>query len=202
MLVLIDESGCSGFKQGSSSHFVIGMIIFDSFADAEQTANIINKLKRETNMRREFRFSSCDNKKRDEFFEAIKSAKFSVRIFEVEKRVIFSPHLQTNDEHFINFCLKNLMKDAKHRIKNATVKIDGKGNRKFKRDCKSYLTREIGSNIISKLKFCDSESDVLIQLADMIVSAYSRPYNNPDKQNAFRWRNMLTSKIENVWNFK
>lgn len=202
MLVVIDESGCTGFAQGSSSHFVIAMIIFDSFNDAEQTANVIHKLKRELNMRREFKFSACDNLKRDAFFEAIKSCRFSARLFVVEKKLLYSEHLRNNDDAFVNYCLKNLMQAGMHRIKEATFKIDGKGSRKFKRNCATYLRRHLDDGVIKKLKFCDSQSDVLIQLADMMVSAYSRPFNNPDKQNAFRWRNMLERKIENVWNFR
>ena len=112
MLVLIDESGCVGFRQGSSSHFVLGMIIFDSFADAEATANMIQKLKHDHGMKREFRFSSSNNRKRDTFFEAVRNAKFRIRIFHIDKHVIYSPHLQENHDGFVNFCLKNLMKDS------------------------------------------------------------------------------------------
>lgn len=40
MLVLIDESGDPGFKlvRGSSSHFVVAMVVFDDFTDAELRA--------------------------------------------------------------------------------------------------------------------------------------------------------------------
>lgn len=200
MLVVIDESGCAGFRQGSSSHFVLGMIIFDSFADAEATANIIQKLKRDHGMKREFRFSSSNNRKRDTFFEAIKGAKFRIRIFHIDKKIIYSPYLQTKHDNFVSFCLKNLMKDSG--LKEATVKIDGKGSRQFKKDCETYLRREVGAHVIKAVKFCNSETDVLIQLADMVVSAYSRPYHNATKEDAFKWRNMIESKIENVWNFR
>lgn len=202
MLVVIDESGCTGFKQGSSSHFVIAMIIFDSFNDAEQTANVIHKLKRDLGMQREFKFSASKDSRRDAFFEAIKSCRFSVRFFVVEKKRIHSDFLQDNGDKFINYCLRNLIQSGMHRLVNAVVKIDGKSSKRFKRECASYLRRHVGSNVIRKVTFCDSQSDVLIQLADMMVSAYSRPFNNPDKQNAFRWRNMMERKIENVWNFR
>lgn len=202
MLVLIDESGCTGFKQGSSSHFVIGMIIFDSFADAEQTANTIKNLKRDLNMKREFKFSSADNIRRDAFFDAVRTCRFSARFFVIEKRLIHSDFLRNNDEKFVNYCLKHLLQSGLDRLSNVTVKIDGKGNRKFKRECAGYLRRHTGQAMIHKLTFCNSENDVLIQLADMAVSAFARPYNNPDKPNAFRWRNMLEPRIENIWNFR
>ena len=46
MLIFLDESGDAGFKfgQGSSSHFVIALVIFDSPLDAEETALHIKRL--------------------------------------------------------------------------------------------------------------------------------------------------------------
>jgi len=43
MLVFIDESGCTGFKlnKGSSSHFVIAMVIFNDHKQAELTSQAI-----------------------------------------------------------------------------------------------------------------------------------------------------------------
>lgn len=202
MLIVIDESGCTGFKPASSSHFVIGMVIFDSFHDAEETANIIEKVRVETGFKREFKFSSSSNRIRDSFFEAIGKAKFKIRLFVVEKRVIYSHDLKTKDELFINYCLKNLMKDGIHRIKDAVVKIDGSGSRLFQKECVSYLRREIPTGVIKDIKFLDSKKSNLIQLADMVVSAYSRPFNSPSNPDRFRWRNMMEGKIENVWNFR
>jgi hypothetical protein len=202
MLVLIDESGCTGFKPSSSTHFVIGMIIFNTFKDAETTANIITNLKKEVGFKREFRFNSCDNRKRDLFFEAIKEACFSTRLFVVEKRLIYKTELRTKDNLFINYCLKCLMKDGAYRIQNAVIKIDGKGSRTFRKSCESYLRKQMPPGTIKDIKFCDSKNDILIQLADMVVSAYSRPYNNSNKTDAFKWRNMIESKIENIWNFR
>jgi hypothetical protein len=94
MLIVIDASGCTGFKPASSSHFVLGMIVFKTFKDAEEAANMINKLKNDVGFKREFHFSSCDNRKRDMFFEAIRKAKFTIRIFVVEIRLIHSQTLK------------------------------------------------------------------------------------------------------------
>jgi len=202
MLALIDESGCTGFKPYSSTHFVIGMIIFDTFKDAENAASIISRLKKEVGFKREFRFSSCNNRKRDLFFEAIKNACFTIRLLVVEKKLIYSLELQTKDDLFINYCLKNLMKDGAHRLNNAVIKVDGKGSKIFKKSCEAYLRKQMPPGTIKDIKFCDSKNDILIQLADMVVSAYSRPYNNANKADAFKWRNMIESKIENIWNFR
>ena len=201
MLIVIDESGCTGFKPASSTHFVIGMIIFDTFNDAEEVANIIHKLRQNNGFKSEFRFSSCNNLKRDIFFEGVKKVRFLIRLFVVEKRLIYSKDLRNKDELFINYCLKCLITSGVHRINNAVIKIDGKGSKQFKKGCESYLRKQMPSGAIKNLKFCNSKNDVLIQLADMMVSAYSRPFHNPNKVDAFKWRNMMENKIENIWNF-
>ena len=204
MLVVIDESGCTGFKPSSSTHFVIGMVIFDNFQQAEEAANIIHKLKDDVGFKREFRFSSCDNRKRDMFFEAIKNANFGIRLFVVEKKLIYSKELRSKDEMFVNYCLKCLMKDgaSASRLNDAIIKIDGKGSRHFKRGCVSYLKQEMPEGTIKSIKFSDSKNDALIQMADMVVSAFSRPFNNPGKKDAYLWRNVIEDKIENVWYFR
>ncbi len=202
MLVVIDESGCTGFKPSSSSHFVIGMVIFDRFQDAEDAANIVKNLRKDMGLKREFRFSSSNVRVRDAFFDAILKANFSIRILVVEKKLIHSRFLKKNDEKFVAFCLKNLMNDANSRVKNAIIKIDGKGSKAFKHASKTYLRKELPSGVIKDLKFCDSKKDVLVQIADMMVSAFSRPYNSPNRKDAFKWRNLIESKIENIWKFK
>ena len=46
MLVLIDESGCPGFKltKGSTPYFIVGMIIFEDFTQAEFVSKSIAAL--------------------------------------------------------------------------------------------------------------------------------------------------------------
>lgn len=202
MLAVIDESGDPGFKSGSSSHFVLGMVIFDSFSDAEAAANMINNIREEIGYRREFHFNKCDDRKRDHFFEAIKPAKFRVRLLVIEKRLLHSENLKHNKEKFVNYCLKMLMRDDGCGLVGATVKIDGSGSKIFKKASAQYLSRELSKSVVSKVKFQDSQKDVLIQLADMVVSAYARPYQRGERKDAYRWRNLIEKKIENVWNFR
>lgn len=202
MLIVIDESGCPGFKASSSTHYVLGMVIFEDFKDAENTARIIKNLMSRISARREFHFSHCNDKKRYAFFDAIKDCKFSIRIFVAEKRLIRSKELKSNNAKFVKYCLKTFLGSDYNSLENAIVKIDGQGSKIFKKSFSSYVKREVSKEKIAKIKFVDSEKDVLVQLADMIVSGYSRPYNNPNKKDANKYRDMISSKIESVWNFK
>lgn len=59
MLVLIDESGCSGFKfnKGSTPYFVVAMVIFSDFKQAEIASENIGLLRDQLNIKPEFKFS-------------------------------------------------------------------------------------------------------------------------------------------------
>jgi hypothetical protein len=73
LLVLIDESGCTGFKldKGSSPYFVMAMVIFNDFSYAEKTSAIIGKLREDLRVKPEFKFSKCSHEVRDHFFQKI-----------------------------------------------------------------------------------------------------------------------------------
>jgi len=202
MLVTIDESGDPGFKKNSSSHYVLGMVIFDTFRDAENTAIAIKKIKKKLNLTREFHFSQCNNRFRDAFFESIKHCNFSVRIFSVEKRLIYNHNLQNDNILFTNFCLRHFIGEQNNGLNNAHVKIDGSGSRIFKYTFTTYVRKEVDNKKFKKIDFVDSKSNVLIQMVDMVVGAYSRPYNSPNKKDSYRWKNMIDSKITNIWNFR
>lgn len=70
MLVLIDESGCSGFKlgKGSTPFFVIGMVTFFDFEEAEKASNKISELRTNLNIWPEFKFSKTHSDVKDIFF--------------------------------------------------------------------------------------------------------------------------------------
>ncbi|MDD2367051.1 MAG: DUF3800 domain-containing protein [Desulfuromonadaceae bacterium] len=63
------------------------------------------------------------------------------------------------------------------------------------------LRQQLTTGKPKSLKFADSRSDDLIQLADMAAGAIARSYRDDDRKNASRWRIMMKSKIEDVWEF-
>lgn len=50
------------------------------------------------------------------------------------------------------------------------------------------------------VRFKDSKSDVLVQLADMCAGAIARSYRK-DRAERERWRKMLAPRIDDVWEF-
>ena len=203
MLVCIDESGCSGFKAGSTPCFVIAMVIFDDYVEAEKTSATIGRIRERLRVKPEFRFSKCSNDVRTQFFAFLSDHKFKVRALIVEKARVYSPHLRSESEAFYNFFLQLLMKHNEQAIKSASIKIDGSGDRKFKRALFGYLRRQLNAGAIRKLRFVNSKSDNLIQLADMVAGALARSCEGragraPDP----RWRRMIRRNLEDVWQFR
>lgn len=205
LLVLIDESGCPGFKisKSSSPFFTIAMVAFNDFVEAEKVGERISILKRQLNIKGELKFAKSHPNVRDEFFMKIAPCDFSVRALVVDKQKIYSPLLRCNTEKFYNYCLKSLMQYDDGLLNSAHVKIDGSGNRKFKRALRTYLSHYVDVGKISKLSFVDSRKDALIQLADMVVGAIAR-VNIQDKKYHDRWFNILkqNGRIDNVWFFE
>ncbi len=204
MLVLIDESGDAGFKiaRGSTPYFVVAMVIFHDFAEAERTSSAINDAREQLRVKPEFKFNKCHPNVRDGFFQAVSPCNFRVRAVVVDKSRIYSDNLRENKERFYNFFVKSLLKHDNDILQGARVKIDGSGDREFKQELERYIRRQCEAGKIASVKFAESHRDNLIQLADMVAGAIARSYRQDDRKNADRWRKMLGRKIEDVWDFR
>lgn len=202
MLVLIDESGCAGFKlgKGSTPRFVVGMVIFHDHEEAERASRAIADARVTLRVKPEFKFSKCSDWARDGFFRTVDAYAFQVRALVIDKAKIYSPHLRLSPDSFYSYFVQLLISRAGGTLMDASVKIDGSGDREFKRALSVYLRREVGPGKITKLRFTDSRQDNLIQLADMATGAIARSYSG--RADANRWRSMLAPKIANVWEFQ
>lgn len=204
MLVFIDESGDAGFKltRGSTAFFVVAMVIFDDFKEAERASAIIEEARTALRIKPEFKFNKCSVQVKDGFFAAVSPCKFAVRAIVIDKAKIYSDNLRENKELFYNFFVKSLLQHDGNSLAGARVKIDGSGDREFKRELAAYLKRESGAGKIVDVKFAESHRNNLIQLADMVAGAIARSYREDDRNEHDRWRKMLNSKVRNIWNFR
>lgn len=203
MLVFIDESGDPGFKvtKGSSAAFVVAMV---AFADKQVAMDAQAAIKAAAAAHRvfpEFKFSKSRPEVRDLFFETVAPFKFCVRALVVEKERIHSGYLRSNKEAFYSFFVKSMLKFDNGLLKDAKVVIDGSGERVFKQELSAYLRRHTDKGAIKSVRFSDSRSDELVQLADMCTGAIARPYRE-NRKDGDRWLRMITANIEDVWEFK
>ncbi|MER2520220.1 MAG: DUF3800 domain-containing protein [Bdellovibrionales bacterium] len=202
MLILIDESGDSGFKiqKGSSQFFVVCMIVFKAFDEAEKCSAAIKKLQAERKIYPEFKFSNSRAEIRDAFFTAVAPFDYSIYALAVRKSEIYSQHLRTSNDSFYNYFVRQLISQHTHMLDKAHIKIDESGDREFKRQLAQYIRRMIPDGQIKKITFLSSRNDHLIQLADMVTGAIARTYSG--KKDASRWHGMIAPKIANLWRFR
>jgi hypothetical protein len=207
MLVFIDDSGDPGFKlqKGSSLVFIIGCIIFDDELEAEKTAIAIKELRRKLKKSDffEFKFNKAKREIRLEFLEKVSRFKFRIRAIVFEKTKIKSLELKTSKQSFYNYAIKMVLKNNFGKIKEAKVRLDGHGDRIYRKELIRYLRHELNNReekIFKKLQFVNSKSNVLIQLADMIVGAIHRKYQT-NKTDAKIYYAVIKKKIEDLWEF-
>jgi len=208
MLIFIDESGDAGFKveKGSSSHFVIALVIFDDELEAEETALKIKKLRRDLNKSSafEFKFNKCNKELRLAFLNAIKNCKFRIRAIVFAKDKIRSNHLRSSKDSFYNFALAQVLQHNNNTILQAKIRLDGSGDKAFGQNLINYLRHQLNSEekqIMQNLRFRDSHKDVLIQLSDMVVGSI-RKYYERKGDDCEEYRKILQRREENVWEFE
>lgn len=208
MLVFIDDSGDPGFKfnKGSATHFVIGMVIFEDELEAEKTAIAIKELKREIGFKdnTEFRFFKTRKIIRQKFLETINKFNFKIRCLVVDKSKIYSDELKNNKNSFYSYFIKEVLQNSNDKILDAKIRIDGSGDRSFKRNFVAYLRRELNSKqriVMKNCKFVDSKNNVLIQMTDMVAGSINRAQCK-NKEDAANYLKIIKSHLDDIWNFK
>lgn len=209
MLVFLDDSGDPGFKvgKGSTACFVIALVIFDDNLEAERCAVAIKELRRALGLSDsyEFRFNGCSKEIRLAFFARVAKFKFRVRAIVMDKRRIYGRELRRSKESFYRYAIKTVLKYSFGRIREARLKIDGHGDRVFRREFQAYLRRELKAKsgeppIVRDLRIVDSRENVLIQLADMVAGALRR-HGEGEKEDRELYMAAIRGRLEDVWDF-
>lgn len=205
MLVFMDDSGDPGFKieKGSSSVFVIALVIFDDELEAEKTAVEIKQLKRNLKFPDsvEFKFHKSSHNVKVAFLSRAAKFAFRIRAIVVQKKNIRSPYLMSADDSFFNYIVMKVLKNNRKTITNAKLKFDRRGEKKIRDNLRVYLSRELDnkrSHVFTSLKFVDSKTNVLIQLADMVAGAIASSYKNESKE----LLKLIEKRVEDLWDFK
>jgi hypothetical protein len=208
MLVFLDDSGDPGFKldKGSSRFFVISLVIFSDDLEAEKTAVAIKELRRSLDFPDdvEFKFFKSSKSVRQKFLQAVNPYKFRVRSLVIDKTLIRSSELRTNKSSFYGYAIKMVLKHSNNLILDAKIKIDGSGDRVFRKNFLSYLRRQLNSSekrIIKNCKLVDSRGNVLIQMADMIAGSTHRFYDK-SKTDFDMYRRIIKRHVEDEWCFQ
>jgi hypothetical protein len=208
ILVFIDDSGDPGFNilKGASANFVIACVIFNDELVAEETALAIKKYRREIGFPDtvEFKFAKSRNEIKKGFLKVVNKFDFDVRAIVVDKKKIRSDELKKSKDSFYNYFIKQVLLHNKGTLMNSKIRLDGHGDRHFRRNLTTYLRRELNSRetkVMKNMRLVDSKQNVLIQMADMIAGAIRRSYDVNKKENKV-YRRVVESKIKDCWEFK
>ncbi len=208
MLVFIDDSGDPGFKfdKGSTEFFVISCIIFSDELEAEKASVSIKELKRHLKFpdEVEFKFNKSSRKIREAFLNSINKFNFKIRSLVIDKKIIKSDKLKEDKSSFYSYAIKLLLKNSGGSILDAKVRIDGSGDRLFRRSFLTYLRKQLNTKqkkIMKNCKLVDSKDNVLIQMVDMIAGSVKRSYD-PSKGDKAVYKNIIKKHIEDEWRFK
>jgi hypothetical protein len=200
MLVFIDESGDPGFKfdSGSTDYFIVTLVAFEDSEEALATDQRIQALKGELKFPAEFEFHFNKVKKayREAFLSAVAGFNWFYFSIVINKRKLTGPGFKFK-ESFYKYACGLVFENAKPYLDNATVVIDGSGSREFRRELGTYLRKRINdakgdSRFIGKIKVQDSQSNNLLQLADMVCGAVARHYG--EKEDAGIYRRLIAHR--------
>ncbi|MDP2790047.1 MAG: DUF3800 domain-containing protein, partial [bacterium] len=178
----IDEAGDSGMKlkEGSTSCFVIALVVFEDQDEADACDQRIELLKRERGWTTdsEFHFTRNSNRTRDMFFDAVRLYNFFYYGIVINKdpKRLWGPGFQ-NKSSFYKYACRLVFENAKDKLADAIVVIDESGTTEFKNQLAQYLRGKIGGSsrrLIKKIKQQNSRSNNLLQLADYVSGAIYR----------------------------
>jgi len=191
MLVFVDEAGDVGFKfpKGSSRLLIVTIVLFEEQEDAKNCDLRIELLRRELKLPQNFEFHFNQNSPeiRKDFLRAVAPYNFSYYAVVIDKEK-FNHAAFSNVIAFYRHVCSLVFENAKNRLNEAIVIIDGKGSRHFKRDLQQDLKRRINNPLasvrcIGTIKIQNSAGNNLIQLADMVCGAVNRSLSGkPDAQ--------------------
>lgn len=208
MIVFVDDSGDAGFKldKGSTRFFVIACVIFDDDLEALKTKVAIKEYRRKLKFPDdvEFKFFKSSEDVRKGFLEAVNPHKFRIRAIVIDKSKIRSNELKYNKSSFYSYAIKIVLQHSNNTIINAKIRIDGSGDRIFKKSFLTYLRKQLNSKqkkVMKNCKLVNSQSDELIQLADMVAGSIRRSYDIT-KKDAPSYRNTIKKHVEDEWLFK
>jgi hypothetical protein len=208
MLVFIDDSGDPGFKieHGSSRYFVIALVIFKDELEAEKAAIAIKEFRRSLKFpdHMEFKFHKSHPRVKEEFLKAINPFDFTVRCLSADKTLIRSEELKNNKNSFYSYAIKMVLQYSNNEILDAKIKIDGSGDRIFRRNFLTYLRKHLNSKqrkIMKNCKLADSRENVLIQMADMVAGSIRRSYDT-GKKDHLKYKGIIAKHIKDEWKFK
>lgn len=205
MLAFIDESGDCGLKfdKGSSPYFTVAVVIFSDEFSADACDRGIDELRRKLSIpqAQEFHFNECRDSLRVKFFKHVVHERFKYYAFILNKQKLSALKFKDPTEVY-QTAAKFVCDNARQYFTDTKVVIDKTGDREFRRrlerTLKATMTDSDGTCRIRKVCMEHSDSNNLVQLADMVCGAVARDFNANKTDSARIFRNLIKPREQRV----
>lgn len=201
MLAFIDESGDPGFKldQGSSRYFTVALVVFEDHTEAISCDQRIGLLRRELgwNDQSEFHFKHNSDPDRRAFLQAVAPYNFFYYGIVINKdpEKLWGEGFKYK-QSFYKYTCSLVFENAKDKLDQSIVVIDGSGSLDFKQQLAKYLKSRVNENqrrIIKEVKIQRSRSNNLLQLADYVAGVINRSVQK-NKRFAQEYRKLIAHR--------
>ena len=201
-----DEAGDLGKKfsdnpsiPGSTDYFVFVLVILHTIAEADQMTDAIRSFKQSSNLSRkqEIKFHDLHDDLKIKFFEIVNKYPIHVKAMIIDKRKL-AEQGQLNSHRVVY--MKELLEKYASCLHSISLRIDSGFSKKEEEEAKVSLLQinDDAPQTIEKIKFIDSKTDYLIQLADMIAGAIF--YSTwSDKEDQYTYIELIEDKIDNIY---
>lgn len=203
MIIFIDESGDSGFKieKGSSAYLIISLIVFYTEKDRQNTVEKISMYKKRIKYPSsyEFKFSKTKKSIIVGFLKSTSRCQYSIKSIIVDKKELGISKRVPRIKIY-NYLLVLLLGRILDKNERTEIRLDGVAEKEFRKAVQAYLRKNLKEMKIN-LKMVNSKSDVLIQLADIIVGSIRRSYLK-EKGDKNLYKDIIKDKIVEEWIIK
>lgn len=206
--VYLDDSGDGSTSPQASSHLVMATCVFRATEDMERASRLVDECASKFGITGEFKFSKTRKKVKDYFFDSLHEAAFSVRAICIDKSIITSRKYTTSAPMMKGLAIGQLLDHGFGVLRNSKVFIDGQDTKAFKIPDAAYFMDAANRKhpgAVTQVKFVDSRSNRLIQLADMHAGAINAHYRR-DKPRLTHYIPTFQHRLKipegTLWHFK
>lgn len=195
-ILYIDDSGDTGFKKSSSSHFLIAAVIVLDEDSKQSLSDAITLFRQNLGWAElhELKFNTTEKKIVLSFIDVIVKYDFTAQVMVLDKSKIDPSKIPKDKESLYHYVIKELL--TRLELTNPVITIDGRAGRQYAKRIRGYLRQSLKDNGVfrSKIYFVDSRKNPLIQLSDIVAGAVARSYNT-DKTDSKVYLDKLGDKI-------
>src|SRR5262249_54649497 len=120
-----------------------------------------------------------------------------------DKIGIDDPGIRKNSTSFYEYLITTLINNNEDILLNASLKINKNTDKKFQSILKKHLQEKLEQQKIKKFKFSSSKTDLLIQLADMLIGIISKNYTDESVvSNQLVNKLVENNKIKSIWRLR